>query len=191
MPETFETRLCLVAPPAQTDTDCQSKIENAVNGGDIAAIRLFPDTPGLQTLVPFIQSRDVAVMMKDDVALARELGCDGVHLTDPAAHIGKTREALGIDAYIGVFCRTGRHDAMVAAERGADYVSFRAGAEAPGLLRWWQEMMEIPCMVEGAITIEDAAEYAESGADFVTVFDAIWDDPDGPGKAVEKFTALF
>jgi thiamine-phosphate pyrophosphorylase len=85
-----------------------------------------------------------------------------------------------------------RHDAMVAGERGADYVMFgetdpdgRRPAFAAVLDRvaWWAELFEIPC-VGWAMNLDEVAALAGAGADFVAIADAVWTDPRGPGAAV-------
>ncbi len=76
-------------------------------------------------LCPLAQARDVAVLLQDRVELAAETGCDGVHLSDPK-ELAAARRRLGAEALVGVGCGASRHDAIIAAERGADYVAFGA-----------------------------------------------------------------
>jgi thiamine-phosphate pyrophosphorylase len=69
-------------------------------------------------------------------------------------------------------CGASRHDAITAAERGADYVAFGAllpgpGSADPGLLGWCQEILALPCVAFGAATPEDVARLVTAGADFV------------------------
>ena len=70
-----------------------------------------------------------------DVALARALGADGVHLGGSgSAAIGAARSALGEAALIGVSAHTPR-EAAAAARAGADYVTLSpiyATASKPG-----------------------------------------------------------
>jgi thiamine-phosphate pyrophosphorylase len=90
---------------------------------------------------------------------------------------------------------------MEAGEAGADYVAFgaffptrtkepktRADIE---LLRWWSEVMVVPCVAIGGITIENAPALVEAGADFLAVSAGVWEHPDGPQDAVRSFNALF
>ena len=39
--------------------------------------------------------------------------------------------------------------------------------------------------------MENAAEIVAAGADFLAVSAGVWDHPEGPRKAVERFNALF
>jgi thiamine-phosphate pyrophosphorylase len=86
---------------------------------------------------------------------------------------------------------------MLAAEAGADYVAFGAFFPTstkhakhradPEILRWWSEIMEVPCVAIGGITPENCAPLVAAGADFLAVIAAVWDHPQGPGRAVKAF----
>ena len=89
------------------------------------------------------------------------------------------RARVGKDGIVGVTCHDSRHLAMEAADAGADYVAF--GAFFPTqtkepktqadieLLRWWSEMMVVPCVAIGGITVDNAPPLIEAGADFLAV----------------------
>ncbi|WP_282606692.1 thiamine phosphate synthase [Pelagibius sp. Alg239-R121] len=142
----------------------------------------------IERLCPIAQDLGVAVVLEGDAGLAKETGCDGVHLSNPKAY-GGARKLLGDDAIVGVDCGLSRHLAMEAAERGADYVAFKRpsieGAEnlevtdetAPTLeavLEWWQAMIETPCIAMDAKDEKDCANLAKAGADFVALGDDFW-----------------
>jgi thiamine-phosphate pyrophosphorylase len=85
-----------------------------------------------------------------------------------------------------------RHDAMLAAEAGADYVLFGEPDQAghrPSLeavaerVTWWAEIFEPPC-VGFAATLVEVDVLAAAGADFVAVGDCIFDDIRGPAAAL-------
>ena len=71
-------------------------------------------------------AREVAFIVNDDVALAKRLGADGVHLGQADGDPREAREELGREAQIGVTCHASKHLAMEAGEAGADYVAFGA-----------------------------------------------------------------
>jgi len=90
-----------------------------------------------------------------------------------------------------------RHDAMVAAEAGADYVMFGepdAAGHSPSRdavierVAWWAEVFEIPC-VGYATALDDIDALVAAGADFVAVGDALFDDPRGPKAAAAEAAA--
>jgi thiamine-phosphate pyrophosphorylase len=200
-------RLYLITPPTLPDLDAFcDQLEAALGAGDVAALQIrLKDTPdaeiarAVRRLSPIAYAHDVAVILNDRPDLARELGCDGVHLgqTDPA--IAAARKILGPDAMIGATCHDSRHLAMEAAEAGADYVAFGAFFPTatketvhrpdPEILTIWQETMQIPCVAIGGITPENCRVLAAAGADFLAVSAGVWARPGGAAEAVSAFLA--
>lgn len=129
-------------------------------------------------------SHDVAFIVNDDVALAKRLGADGVHLGQGDGEPRDAREELGREAQIGVTCHASKHFAMEAGEAGADYVAFgaffdsttKASEHRPELeiLEWWSNLFEIPCVAIGGITPANCRPLVEAGADFLAVSGAVW-----------------
>ena len=129
-------------------------------------------------------ARDVAFIVNDDVALAKRLGADGVHLGQGDGDVRDAREELGREAQIGVTCHASRHLAMEAGEGGADYVAFGAFFDSttkasehrpePEILEWWSMVFEIPCVAIGGITPANCAPIVAAGADFLAVSGAVW-----------------
>ena len=129
-------------------------------------------------------AREVAFIVNDSISLAKRIGADGVHLGQSDGVVADARERLGREAQIGVTCHASRDLAMAAGEAGADYVAF--GAFFPSTtkqtehvadletLRWWQHIMELPCVAIGGITSENCAPLIEAGADFLAVSNAVW-----------------
>ena len=138
--------------------------------------------------------------MNDRPDLAAETGCDGVHVGQEDVTYKEARRIVGPQAIVGVTCHDSRHLAMVAAEQGADYVAFGAffatGTKAPKtraapeILTWWSDIMEVPCVAIGGITVENAAVLIEAGADFLAVVAGVWDHAGGPGAAVRAFNEM-
>jgi len=133
-------------------------------------------------LVELVQGKNIAALIEGDAQLARTLRADGVHLPwdkDIGARYREAREILGTRYIVGVDVGRSRHDAMVLAEEGADYIGFgipahvedrdTATARRQELVTWWSEIFEVPCVafdVEGAA---DAEALATAGVDFVAV----------------------
>ncbi len=207
-------RLYLITPPEIADIAAFSKqLDEALDAGDVASLQIRlksrdgvspPDHHILELgrhIIPRAQDRGVAVLINDRADLAVELGADGVHIGQSDIPYPKARKLVGPDAIIGITCHESRHLAMEAGEAGADYVAFGAfyptdtkvpAARAkPELLAWWQEIMEIPCVAIGGITVNNARPLVEAGADFLAVSAGVWRAEGGPAAAVRAFNAIF
>ncbi|WP_204992736.1 thiamine phosphate synthase [Sphingopyxis sp. Geo48] len=145
-------------------------------------------------------AKDVAFIVNDDMALAKRLKADGVHLGQGDGDPKEARSLLGPGAQIGVTCHASRHLAMEAGEAGADYVAFGAFFPTttkevehradPEILTWWQGLFELPCVAIGGITPDNAKLLVDAGADFLAVSGAVWNHPEGPAAAVKAFAAI-
>lgn len=203
--EPTDCRLYLITPPAFEPAAFSEDLKRALDAGDVASLQLrLKDVPddairrAAETLAPIAQSRGVAFLMNDRPDLARELGCDGVHVGQGDAPYREARRIVGPDAIVGVSCQGSRHLAMEAAEAGADYVAFGpmfptstkpdAGDVAEiELLSWWAELFEVPCVAIGGITPANCGALVRARADFLCVISAVWGHPDGPAAAVRDF----
>lgn len=201
-------QLYLITPPAISDLDAFARdLDAALGAGQVAAvqIRLKPASEdeiraAVAKLKPICHAHGVVVLLNDRPDLARETGCDGVHVGQEDASVAEARRIMGDEAMIGATCHDSRHMAMEAAEAGADYVAF--GAFFPtetketshqaetSVLTIWQETMETPCVAIGGITVENAGGIALAGADFVAVSGGVWNHKDGPAAAVAAFDAI-
>jgi len=151
-------------------------------GGRVAAVLIKAgatalDAASARPLVELAQKASAAALIDGDASLARALSADGVHLPwSPSllSDYAQARELLGTRCTVGVGiaanARTARHDAMELAEAGADYVGFEGGADdggaVRGLVNWWAEIFEVPCVAFGVSSPEDAATVA---AEFIGV----------------------
>lgn len=202
------TRLYLITPPRFALEGFAAELAHALDAGDVAAVQLrmkdVSDGPILaaaERLMPIVQRAGAAFILNDRPDLAARVGADGVHIGQDDAPYAEARKLLGPDKQIGVTCHDSRHLAMQAAEAGADYVAFGAFFPTdtkavkhwpqPELLTWWQELMEIPCVAIGGITVERAEDLARAGADFLAVSAGVWRHPDGAAAAVRAFNAAF
>jgi thiamine-phosphate pyrophosphorylase len=201
-------RLYLITPPKLEPKLFAEALKRALQGGDVASVQLrlkdASDEDILRAgdiLQPVTQRAGAAFILNDRPDLASKLGADGVHVGQEDASYADARAAIGANRIVGVTCHDSRHLAIEAAEAGADYVAFGAffptGTKdaktraEPELLRWWADVMVVPCVAIGGITVENCAPLIEAGADFLAVASGVWDYPTGPGAAVKAFNALF
>jgi len=201
-------RLYLITPPALEPIAFADTLKAALDGGDVASLQLrLKDVTddeiarAAEILMPIAQSRDVAFILNDRPDLAAKLDCDGVHIGQEDAPYAEARAAVGRDRIVGVTCHDSRHLAIEAAEAGADYVAFGAfyptATKDPkttcdiAVLKWWAEIMTVPVVAIGGITVDNAPPLIEAGADFLAVASGVWRHPNGAAAAVKAFNALF
>jgi len=196
-------RLYLVTPPVGEADGFAAALGAAVGAADVASVllRLKPDGERalinhIKALVAVVQPKGVALLIDGHAALAARAGADGAHLTGIEAFAAEGA-SLRPARIAGCGGLATRHDAMLAGERGADYVMFgepdgdgrRPSFEAIlQRIEWWAELFEIPC-VGCAATLGEVGPLAEAGADFVAIGDALWDDPRGPAAAIVDVAA--
>lgn len=205
---TEHCRLYLITPPKLEPKSFAETLKRTLGAGDVASLQLrLKDVSddeirrAVEILMPVAQRADVAFILNDRPDLAYELRCDGVHVGQEDVSYAEARGIVGRDSIVGVTCHNSRHFAIEAAEAGADYVAF--GAFFPTTtkdpkemaeietLAWWAEMMVVPCVAIGGITVENCRPLVEAGADFLAVASGVWDYKDGPQAAVKAFNALF
>jgi thiamine-phosphate pyrophosphorylase len=201
-------RLYLITPPAFELAPFSRALEDALAGGDVAAVQLrlkgASDADILRigaALKPVVQRAGAAFILNDRPDLAAKLDADGVHVGQEDASCAEARAIVGKDKIVGVTCHDSRHLAMEAAEAGADYVAFGAfyptatkdpkTRAEPDILEIWSEIAETPCVAIGGVTVENAEPLVRAGADFLAVSAGVWNHPQGPRAAVAAFNALF
>jgi thiamine-phosphate pyrophosphorylase len=193
--------------PLDVGGDFPGRLERALDGGPVAAFQFR--VKGIdqheaarlaEPLQRLCEAREVAFIVNDDMALARRLGADGVHLGQGDGDPREARALLGPSAQIGVTCHDSRHLAMEAGDAGVDYVAFGAFFPTttketrhrpdPAILSWWSRLFEIPCVAIGGITPGNGRVLIDAGADFLAVCSAIWGHAQGPEAAVREFVSL-
>ena len=201
------TQLYLISP-LDVGGDFPARLVHAIDAGEGHVTAFQFRVKGLdqheaaalaEPLRDICAERDVAFIVNDDIALAKRLKADGVHLGQDDGTVAEARDALGMQAQIGVTCHASRHFAMEAGEAGADYVAFGAffpsttkdkgDAERPEpeILEWWTQIFELPCVAIGGITPENCAPLIAAGADFLAVSGAVWNGDEV--AAVQGFVA--
>jgi thiamine-phosphate pyrophosphorylase len=163
-----------VQVPAQASALLATQFSQALAGSDAACVLLcWEESPldeaHVASLVDLVEDRGVAVLIKQDAALAERLGADGVHIEANATTYAACRNLLGESASIGVGCGLNRHHAMLLAELGADYVAFGDPDtidtidRCAELISWWSEIFVVPCVAWDVDNAEQAAKLATLG----------------------------
>jgi thiamine-phosphate pyrophosphorylase len=192
-------RLYLVAPPTGDPARLADALAPALAAVEVAAV-LLPLTGdderallnGLKALAPAVQGAGAALVLDGRPDLVARAGADGAHLAD-TDEFRSAVASLKPERIAGCGGLATRHDAMLAAESGADYVMFGEPGEnghRPSFdaiierVEWWAEVFEIPC-VGYAATLDEIAPLAKAGADFVAVGAFAFDDPRGLAAALK------
>ena len=198
-------RIYLITPPVGDPQSLARALAAALDAGDVTAVLLRLEDSDERTLInrakaiaAIVQPRDIALLIDGRPDIAIRAGADGAHLSGIEA-LTAALAALKPDRIAGAGGLRSRHDAMLAAEAGADYVMFgepdRQGDQGgqgnqgsrPAFdivlerLNWWAELFQLPC-VGYAENLDEVGPLAQAGADFVALGDWIWRD--APAAAV-------
>lgn len=172
------------------DAPLLTSVEQALQGG--AAIVQYRDKSDdaerrlrqASALNQLCQQFDVPLLINDDIQLAIDCGAAGVHLGQSDGNHAAAREKLGADAIIGITC----HDSLALAEQakndGADYIAFGAffpsktkpnAKPAPlEILAQARSRFALPIVAIGGISVDNAGQIIEAGADMTAVVQALF-----------------
>jgi thiamine-phosphate pyrophosphorylase len=193
-------RLYLVTPEIADAKVFAQALGDALAAADVAAVLLRLAPADERTLINHVkalakiaQDKDVALIVDGHPELVARASADGAHLTgieDFEEHVG----SLKPDRIAGIGGLETRHDTMLAAERGADYVMFGEpdeNGDRPSFdavcerVSWWAEVFQIPC-VGYAGDLDEITALVQAGADFVAVGDFIFSDPAKMAAAAQR-----
>jgi len=155
------------------------------------------------TLLKVCNAHGAKLIVNDDVWLAVEIGAHGAHVGRddlPGGRLEAARQALGPHRILGVSCYDDLEWAAAAVAAGADYIAF--GSLFPSqtkphaqrcsldVIRLAKQRLEVPVVGIGGITMQNAPQVIEAGADMVAVLSGLFDAMDIRQQA-EKFSKLF
>ena len=123
-------------------------------------------------------------IINDDVALAKTVQADGVHVGREDSALTVARTALGNTAIIGVSCYNQLELALTAAQHGADYVAFGSFFPSPTkpnapratlpLLHEARAQLHVPICAIGGITLATAPALVAEGANMLAVISDVF-----------------
>lgn len=173
----MSAELFLVAPADAETERFATDLRRVLDTGPAAALFLPRGRRGeaayrsfVQAILPIAQTRDCAVLVDNDAVLAKALGADGVHISLGLKSVSEALSLLKPDMIVGVGALHSRHDAMLKAEAGVDYVFFgdmEAGKALPEDIdnaSWWAQTFEIPCVL-----FEAGRDAGGTGAEFAAL----------------------
>ncbi|WP_228291426.1 thiamine phosphate synthase [Thiothrix litoralis] len=170
------------------------KVEQALRGGAALvqyrdktadAIRREREAAALRSLC---HEHNALFLINDDVALAKTVQADGVHVGRDDSALSAARGYLGKSAIIGVSCYNRLELALEAAVQGADYLAFGSFFPSPTkpdapratleLLQQARQQLTLPICTIGGITLDNAPSLLANGADMLAVITDVFNSPD-------------
>ena len=135
------------------------------------------------------------LIINDDVELAAAVEADGVHVGQSDASVTEARSRLGDYAIIGVSCGGSIELAQKAVDAGANYIAFGkffdsktkpdAKTASLAVLPEARQRFEVPVVAIGGITVDNASQIIEAGADMIAVVNNLFAAPDIQHRARE------
>ena len=162
--------------------DC---LKAACEAGDVASL-LIPASLA-KDVTAAAQELGVAVMVSGEARDAARAGADGIQVDANTEDVSAARQSMGKDRFVGAYAGASRHFAMEAAEAGADYIAFdQTGASVAGepIIRWWADMMEIPCVAFTPVEPGALDILLPQNPDFIRPSDAMWQDAETARQVV-------
>jgi len=191
-------QLFLITPVAADPQTFPATLMGVLASAEVSAIlvrRGDRDDAAYATLARAVvnvgQGAGCAVLVEDDLDLAKRLGADGVHVTAGAEAIKAAVAALKPAMIVGAAGIASRHDAMTAGEMDVDYVFFgplegTADAEAADLAAWWAETFEVPAVFSDPAATPETAD--AQGAEFLALSTSLW-AASAPGPTLAAIAA--
>jgi len=151
-------------------------------------------------LLELCRKHQVPLIINDDVNLCLEIDADGVHIGATDGDLQEVRTQLGNDKILGASCYNSLTLATRAQGEGADYIAFGAcfpSATKPEALRAelslfskGRDVLHIPIVAIGGITLNNASLAIEAGANALAVIGALFESDDVEHTA-RQFSQLY
>ena len=152
-----------------------------------------------QTLLNLCREHNVPLIINDHLDLAIAVVADGIHLGQDDIPVATARYRLGPEKIIGVSCYNHMELATEAEKQGVDYVAFGAFFVSPtkpntvtapmSLLRQSRQMLHVPVVAIGGITLPHVADLIRHGADVIAASSSLFGVLDTQ-SAAENFSRL-
>lgn len=175
-----------------------SQVKKAVDGGvtfvqlrekELAQEAFYKEALEIQALC---REKNIPFVINDNVALAKKIDADGVHVGQEDMEAGDVRSLLGPDKIIGVSAHS-VEEALLAEKRGADYLGVGAAFSTNSkkdvscisheTIRDICQAVQIPVIAIGGINETNMEELKGTGICGVAVISAIFAKKDITGAA--------
>lgn len=175
-----------------------SQVKKAIDGGvtfvqlrekELAQEAFYKEALEIQALC---REKNIPFVINDNVALAKKIDADGVHVGQEDMEAGDVRSLLGPDKIIGVSAHS-VEEALLAEKRGADYLGVGAAFSSNSkkdvscisheTIRDICQAVQIPVIAIGGINETNIEELKGTGICGVAVISAIFAKKDITGAA--------
>ncbi|HXH10836.1 MAG TPA: thiamine phosphate synthase [Alphaproteobacteria bacterium] len=165
-------------------------VEAAVRGGATMVQLREKDTPRDEVvrlgreLLAVTRRYGALLIINDHPSVAQEVGADGAHVGREDPPVAEARVLLGPQAIIGASCYGDVARAVAAEHDGADYVAFGTPFPSPTktkrtdisleIFRHAKQQVKVPVFAIGGITLDNAQQVIDAGADGIAVVSAVF-----------------
>jgi len=186
--------LYLVTPDCDDTALLCEQVSQALQGGvSLVQYRHKTASDALRleqatALLAICRQAHIPLLINDHVTLAAELDADGVHVGQHDSAIAAARAVLGPQKIIGASCYNRFELAEQAQAAGADYVAFgacypsstkpNAPRASAALFTQAKQLLAVPVVGIGGITLDNARPLVEAGADALAVITDIFQTAD-------------
>jgi len=169
-------------------------VEAAVRGGATMVQLREKETPSEEVIclarevLAVTRRYGALLIVNDHPTIARQIGADGAHVGREDPPVAEARAMLGPEAIIGASCYGDVARAVAAEQAGADYVAFGTPFPSPtkpkrtdislGIFREVKQRVKVPVFAIGGITIDNAPQVIDAGADGIAVVSGVFAAPD-------------
>jgi thiamine-phosphate pyrophosphorylase len=169
-------------------------VEAAVRGGATMVQLREKETPPEEVvrlgreILAVTRRYGALLIVNDHPTVAREIGADGVHVGREDPPVAETRAIVGPGAIIGASCYGDIERAVAAEQAGADYVAFGTPFPSPTkpkrtdisleIFQAAKQRVRVPVFAIGGITLANAPQVINAGADGIAVVSGVFAAPD-------------
>ena len=151
-------------------------------------------------LLKLCRQHNVSFIINDFVELAEQLDADGVHVGGTDESVASVRARMGANKIIGASCYGSLKLAGQSAHDGASYIAF--GGFYPSLVKKYEvstpsgiiaqakRVLDLPIVVVGGMTANNARILVQNGADMVAAISSIY-TATHPSEAARAICQLF
>ena len=202
----------LISPPIESKNFNLENFKKIIELIDVKYLQLRPKYKNdknnknfiinnFKTFNKICRTKNIKLIVNDDIFLAQELGTDGVHVGQNDLNCKSVREILGPSFIIGVSCNNSVTLAQNAKQDGANYVAFgpvfksqtkHSNSKLVDIenLRKKKKQIPLPFTLIGGINHNNIEKLRGFGFDSISVIQSIWNYKNGPVKSARKFNEL-